>query len=98
VYCVLALKLCAHMFGNSREWTWLDCRWLALATHYGMSHVVVLWLARSTISLMVHAKHDGTQRFIHVQAIEMHNTLCPVCYCDGIDLYFEITECMEAMI
>jgi hypothetical protein len=47
---------------------------------------VVLWLARSTISLMVHAKHDGTQRFIQVQAVEMCNTLCPVCYCDGIDL------------
>jgi hypothetical protein len=74
------------VFGNSREWPWLDYRCLALATHYGRPHVVVLWLARSTISLMVHAKHDGTQRFIQVQAVEMCNTLCPVCYCDGIDL------------
>jgi hypothetical protein len=53
---------------------------------------LLLWLVRSTINTMVCAKHDGTQRSVHVWTAEMRNILCHVCCWDGIALEFEITE------
>lgn len=61
--------------------TWCtSCQCLAPATHYGMYHIMLLWLARSMISLMVRVKHDTIQIFIQVRATKMCNTLCLMCY------------------